>query len=56
LNFDKNLLKILRTLEFVGIWPASSLPHLIVRKKNKFPSKGDQKFEFLVGEEFGLIS
>jgi hypothetical protein len=55
LNFDKNLLKILRTLEFVGIWPASSLPNLIVRK-NKFPSKGDQKFEFLAGEEFGLIS
>jgi hypothetical protein len=54
-NFDRNLLKILSTMEFDGIWPASSLPHLIVRK-NEFPSKGDQKFEFLTREEFGLIS
>jgi hypothetical protein len=58
LNFDRNSLKISRTLEFDEIWLASSLSHLIARKKkkNEFPSKGDQKFEFLAREEFGLIS
>jgi hypothetical protein len=45
LNFNRNLLEILGTLDFNEIWPESSLLHLIARK-NKFPSKENQKFEF----------
>jgi hypothetical protein len=45
LNFDRNSLKISRTLEFDEIWLARSLLHLIARK-NQFPSKEDQNFEF----------
>jgi hypothetical protein len=55
LNFDRNSLKIVRTSEFDEIWLAWSLVHLIYRK-NEFPSKGDQKVEFPMREEFGLIS
>jgi hypothetical protein len=44
LNFNKNLLEILGTLDFKEIWPASSLLHFIARK-NQFPSKEDKKFE-----------
>jgi hypothetical protein len=44
LKFNRNLLEILGTLEFAEIWLTSSLLQLIVGK-NKFPSKGDQKFE-----------
>jgi hypothetical protein len=40
--------KFSRTLEFDEIWLAWSFLHLIARK-NKFPLKGDQKFEFLAG-------
>jgi hypothetical protein len=47
-------LKNLGTLDFKEIWLASSLLHLIARK-NKFPAKGDQKFEFPLKMEFGLI-
>jgi hypothetical protein len=43
----RNSLEILGTLEFAEIWLASSLSHLIARK-NKFPAKEDQKFEFLI--------
>jgi hypothetical protein len=43
----RNSLEILGTLEFAEIWLASSLSHLIARK-NKFPVKEDQKFEFLI--------
>jgi hypothetical protein len=54
LNFHRNSLEILGTLEFDEIWLKSSLLHLIVRK-NKFPAKGDQKFEFPLKKECGLI-
>jgi hypothetical protein len=37
--------KNLGTLDFNEIWPASSMLPLIARK-NKFPSKRGQKFEF----------
>jgi hypothetical protein len=55
LNFDRNLLEILGTLDFNEICPASSLLHLIARK-NQFPAKEDQKFEFKSKREIGLIS
>jgi hypothetical protein len=45
----------LGTLEFDEIWLTSSLLHLIA-KENEFPAKEDQKFEFLLKLEFGLIS
>jgi hypothetical protein len=54
LNFNINSLEILGTLEFDKIWLASSLLHLIGRK-NKFPVKEDQKFEFQLKREFGLL-
>jgi hypothetical protein len=41
--------------KFDEIWLASSLLHLIERK-NKFPAKGNQNFEFQWKMEFGLIS
>jgi hypothetical protein len=41
-------------LEFNEIWLTSSLLHLIA-KKNKFPAKGDQKFEFPLKMGFGWI-
>jgi hypothetical protein len=41
--------------ELDEIWLANSLL-LLMAKKNEFPSKRDQKFEFLAREEFGLIS
>jgi hypothetical protein len=41
-------------LEFDEIGLESSLLHLIARKNN-FPAKGDQKFEFPLKIEFGLI-
>jgi hypothetical protein len=44
-----------RTLDFSEICPASSLLHVIARK-NGFPVKGDQKFEFQPKRENGLIS
>jgi hypothetical protein len=47
-------LGILGTLDFNEIWPASSLQHLIARK-NQFPAKEDQKFEFQPKRENGLI-
>jgi hypothetical protein len=55
LNFNRNLLEILGTLDFNEICPASSLLHLIARK-NQFPAKEDQKFEFKSKREIGLIS
>jgi hypothetical protein len=51
----ENLLGILETLDFNEIRPASSLLHLIARK-NKFPSKEDQKVEFHWKWEIQLIS
>jgi hypothetical protein len=48
-------LGILGTLDFNEIWPASSLLHLIARK-NQFPAKEDQEFEFQPKRENGLIS
>jgi hypothetical protein len=50
----KNSLENLETLDFNEIWLASSLLHLIARK-NKFPAKGDQKFEFSLKMEVRLI-
>jgi hypothetical protein len=41
----KNSLEFHGTLGFNKIWLASSLLHLIARK-NKFPAKEDQKYEF----------
>jgi hypothetical protein len=46
LNFNRNLLEILGTLDFSEIWPESSLLHLVTRK-NPFLAKEDQKVEFL---------
>jgi hypothetical protein len=48
-------LKILGDLEFDETWPTTCCLHLIERE-NKFPAKADQKFEFLLKVEFGLIS
>jgi hypothetical protein len=55
LKFTKNSLENLGTLDFDEIWPASFWLHLIVRK-NPFPLKEDQKFEFHSKGEFRLIS
>jgi hypothetical protein len=55
LNSHRNSLEILGTLEFDKIWLASSLSDLIA-KKNKLSAKEDQKFEFPMNVEFGLIS
>jgi hypothetical protein len=55
LNFNKNSLEILGTLEFTEIWLACSLSHLIARK-NKFPAEEDHKFECQLKREIGLIS
>jgi hypothetical protein len=41
-------------MEFGEIWLASSLLILITRK-NKFPAKGDKKFECPLKMGFGLI-
>jgi hypothetical protein len=54
LNFNRNSLEILRTLEFDKIWPTSSSLFLVSRK-NEFQAKMDQGFEFLLKVEFGLI-
>jgi hypothetical protein len=54
LKSKKNSLEIPGTLDFNEIWLASSLSHLSVRE-NKFPAKEDQKFEFPLKMEFGLI-
>jgi hypothetical protein len=54
LKLKKNSLEILGTLDFNEIWPAKFLLHLIARK-NRFPAKEDQKFEFPLKMEFGLI-
>jgi hypothetical protein len=45
LKSKKTSLEILGTLDFNEIWLESSRLHLIARK-NKFPAKEDQKFEF----------
>jgi hypothetical protein len=55
LNLIRNSLEILGTLEFDEIWLTLSLLHLIARK-NKFPAKECQKFEFHLKREFGMIS
>jgi hypothetical protein len=54
LNFHINSLENLGTLEFDEILLTSSLLHLIARK-NKFPANEDQKYEFPLKMEFGLI-
>jgi hypothetical protein len=54
LNSHRNSLEILGTLEFDEIWLAGSLLNLVSRK-NKFVAKENQKFEFLLKMEFGLI-
>jgi hypothetical protein len=51
---EKSLEK-LGTLDFDEIWPASFWLYLIARK-NKFPSKEDQEFEFHSKRENWLIS
>jgi hypothetical protein len=55
LNFDRNLLEFLGTLEIDKIWLVGSVVHLIVTK-NKFSAKGDQEFELQLKREFELIS
>jgi hypothetical protein len=55
LKFIRKFTENLGILDFVEIWLASSLIHLIARK-NPFLSKEDQKFEFHSKREFGLIS
>jgi hypothetical protein len=42
-------------MDFNEIWLESSLLHLIERK-NESPAKQDQKFEFQLKSEFGLLS
>jgi hypothetical protein len=42
LNFYRNLLEILGTLDVNEIWPASSLLHLIARKKLLFSKRGSE--------------
>jgi hypothetical protein len=51
----KKSLEILGTLDFNEIWLECSLLHLIARK-NKSPEKEDQKFEFQLRREVGLLS
>jgi hypothetical protein len=51
----ENSLEKLGILDFDEIWPASSWLHLIARK-NQFPSKEDQNFEFHSKKKFILIS
>jgi hypothetical protein len=51
----KNSLDKLGTLEFDEFWLTSSLLYLIATE-NEFLAKEDQKFEFLLKWEFGLIS
>jgi hypothetical protein len=48
------LLKILGNFAFGEIWPTCSSLHLVARK-NKFPAKADQNFEFPLKVGFGLI-
>jgi hypothetical protein len=48
-------LEILGDLEFDETWPTTSFLHLI-KRRNKFPAKVDQKFEFILKVEFELIS
>jgi hypothetical protein len=55
LNFHRNWLEIVGTLEFDEIWLTSSLWQLIARK-NKFSANEDKKLEFHLKMEFGLIS
>jgi hypothetical protein len=55
LNFKENSRKILKTLEFDGIWLTSSLLQLIARK-NTFPAKEDKKIEIQSKKKIGLIS
>jgi hypothetical protein len=55
LKFIRKFTGKLGTLDFDEIWPASSWLHLIARK-NPFPSKEDQNFEFHLKREFELIS
>jgi hypothetical protein len=54
LNFIRNSLGNLETLEFGEIWLTSSLLHLVARK-NKLLAKEDKKFEFQLKMEFELI-
>jgi hypothetical protein len=51
----KKSLDKLGSLEFDDIWLTSSLLHFIA-KENEFPAKEDQKIEFPLKLEFGLIS
>jgi hypothetical protein len=53
LNFNRNSLEILGTLDFDEIWLPSSLLHLIARK-NKSPTKVDQEFEFPMEKEIWI--
>jgi hypothetical protein len=55
LKDNRNSLEIHETLEFNEIWQVSSLLHFIARE-NKLPAKENQKFEFQLRREFGLIS
>jgi hypothetical protein len=55
LKQGKNSLDKHGTLEFDKICLTISLLHLIAME-NEFPTKEDQKFEFLLKLEFGLIS
>jgi hypothetical protein len=50
LKSRKKSLEILGSLEFDEIWLTSSLLHHIARK-NIFPAKEDQNFEFLLKME-----
>jgi hypothetical protein len=54
LNFNENSLEILGIWEFDETWSTCFLLHLVARK-NKFPPKMAQEFEFLSRREFGLI-
>jgi hypothetical protein len=53
-NSLEKSLENLGTLDFDEIWPASSWLHLIARK-NEFPSKDGQNFEFHSKRKFELI-
>ncbi len=54
-NLIRNSLEILGTSDFVETGLTSSLLHFIA-KENEFPAKEDQKIEFPLKLEFGLIS
>jgi hypothetical protein len=56
LNFNRNLLEILETLDFKKKIGQQAHCYTLLPEKNQFSSKEDEKFEFHSKREIGLIS